>query len=240
MAKTTLYTLAFDAAEGPVVFYVGHTNNIKRRRAEHLNNPFNPNHLEYNTYKYRWCRDLDALDIPYVLTPAHEIEDDEDSEYAWILKIARFNLEQGISFIDGYPLTNMKAGDFLTELIAIPEIKTAEDIREYRNAKAVREIMYARDGGGTGEYTAQGAKHIEEAHQIAEQLAAKERYAKSKKITRTSNPMSEESVRKANSLLLKRELEEGCMIWEEYNREMIRIGYPAWTETKPQLANKFN
>jgi len=235
MAKTTLYTLAFDAAEGPVVFYVGHTNNIQRRRAEHLNNPFNSNHLEYDTYKYRWCRDLDALDIPYVLTPAHEIEDDEDSEYAWILKFARFNLQQGISFIDGYPLTNMRAGDFLTELIAIPEIETAEDIREYRNAKAVREIMYSRDGGGTGEHTAQGAKHIEEAHQIAEQLAAKERYAQTKKITRTSNPMSEESVRKANSLLLKRELEEGCMLWEEYNDEMIRIGYPEWTETKPQL-----
>jgi hypothetical protein len=240
MAKTTLYTLAFDAAEGPVVFYVGHTNNIQRRRAEHVNNAFNKNHPEYDTYKYRWCRELDALDIPYVLTPAHEIEDDEDSEYAWILKIARFNLEQGINFIDGYPLTNMKAGDFLTELIAIPEITTAEDIREYRNAKAVREIMYARDGGGTGEHTLQGAVHINEAHQIAEQLAAKERYAKSKKITRTTNPMNEESVRKANSLLLKRELEEGSMLWEEYNAEMTRIGYPAWTETRPQLLNKFN
>jgi hypothetical protein len=47
--------------------------------------------------------------------------------------------------------------------------------------------------------------------------------------------MNEESVRKANSLLLKRELDEGSMLWEEYHQKMLRIGYEPWTETRPQL-----
>lgn len=234
----TLYTLAFLAGDEPVVFYVGHTNDVERRRGEHTRNPLNPKHAEYDTYKYRWCRDLISAGIEYTLTPILEIDSDDDSEYEWILKFARDNEQRGIEFYDGYPLTNMKAGDFLTEILAIPEINTAEDIREYRNAKAIRAISYERDGGGTGEYTEQGAKHIEEAHRIAEVLAAREQYAKSKKITKTSNPMNEIEVRKQNSLLLKRELEEGCMLWEEYNAEMQRIGYPAWTETRPQLAKK--
>ena len=132
----------------------------------------------------------------------------------------------------------MRAGDFLTEMISIPSIQTKQDIRDYRNAQAIRAITYERDGGGTGEHTEQGRIHIEQAHRIAEQLAAKERHFQGKKITKTSNPMNEESVRKANSLLLKRELEEGCMLWEEYNAEMIRIGYPEWTETRPQLVKR--
>ena len=236
MAKTTLYTLAFEAEPGnPVVFYVGHTNSITRRRSEHLNNAFNVNHAEYETYKYRWVRDLDAMDIPFVFTPAHEIEDDDDSEYAWILKIARHNQEQGIEFYDGYPLTNMKAGDFLSEMINIPSINTANDIKEYRNQRAIREISYARDGGGTGERTAEADAVVEKLHRLAALAEVKEQQATIKKITKTTNPMSEESVRKANSLLLKRELEEGCMDWAEYNSEMQRIGYPAWTETRPQL-----
>jgi hypothetical protein len=50
--------------------------------------------------------------------------------------------------------------------------------------------------------------------------------------------MSEEDVRKQNSLLLKRELLENSMTWDEYNQEMKRIGYEPWTETRPQLLNK--
>jgi hypothetical protein len=157
-----------------------------------------------------------------------------------VLKFARDNQTKNITFFDDLPLTNMKRGDFLSEMIGIPSIQTASDIREYRNAQAVRAITYERDGGGTGEHTEQGKVHIEEAHRIAEKLAARDLQPKTKKITRTSNPMNEESVRKANSLLLKRELEEGSMLWEEYNQEMKRIGYEPWTETRPQLLNKFN
>ena len=232
-----LYTLVFDADPQPVVFYVGRTNDPERRLAEHRRAVKDQEHTEY---KYQWCRSLESVGLVWDLVVIDEINDDEDSEYAWVLKFARDNQTKNITFFDDLPLTNMKRGDFLSEMISIPSIQTASDIREYRNAQSVRAITYERDGGGTGEHTEQGRVHIEQAHRIAEQLAAKETYAKSKKITRTSNPMSEESVRKANSLLLKRELEEGSMLWEEYNEEMTRIGYPAWTETKPQLLKKFN
>tara|TARA_R110000868_G_scaffold3740_2_gene23119 strand:+ start:1626 stop:2330 length:705 start_codon:yes stop_codon:yes gene_type:complete len=230
-----LYTLVFDAEPHPVVFYVGRTNDPERRLKEHR---LAVKNLEHTEYKYQWARQLEAIGLTWDLVVIDEIDDDEDSEYAWVLRFARDNQSRSISFIDDLPLTNMKAGDFITEMIKIPSINTAQDIREYRNAQAVRAITYERNGGGTGEYTAQGAKHIEEAHRIAEQLAANDLHPKTKKITRTSNPMNEESVRKANSLLLKRELDEGTMLWEEYHQEMLRIGYPEWTETKPQLLNK--
>lgn len=235
--KQYLYTLVFDADPKPVVFYVGRTNDPERRFKEHKLAVKNHEHTEY---KYTWARQLEEVGLTWDLVVIDEIEDDEDSEYEWVLRFARDNQERAISFIDDLPLTNMKRGDFLTEMISIPTIQTASDIREYRNAQAVRAISYARDGGGTGQHTEQGRKHIEQAHRIAEQLAAREKHFQGKKITRTTNPMNEESVRKANSLLLKRELEEGNMLWEEYNAEMLRIGYPAWTETKPQLLKKFN
>ena len=233
--KHYLYTLVFDADPQPVVFYVGRTNHPERRLAEHRRAVKDEAHTEY---KYTWARQLEEIGVTWDLVVIDEIEDDEDSEYAWVLKFARDNQERGIAFIDNLPLTNMKRGDFLSEMIGIPTIQTARDIREYRNAQAVRAISYERDGGGTGEHTEQGRVHIEEAHRIAEKLAARDLHPKSKKITRTSNPMNEESVRKANSLLLKRELDEGTMLWEEYHKEMLRIGYPAWTETKPQLVKR--
>jgi len=233
--KQYLYTLVFDADPKPVVFYVGRTNDPERRFKEHKLAVKNHEHTEY---KYTWARQLEEVGLTWDLVVIDEIEDDEDSEYAWVLRFARDNQEREITFFDDLPLTNMKAGDFLTELIKIPSIQTKQDIREYRNAQAIRAITYERDGGGTGEHTLQGKKHIEEAHRIALQLAVEENNKKLNKITRTTNPMSEEEVRKQNSLLLKRELLEGCMSWAEYNQEMIRIGYPAWTETKPQLLNR--
>lgn len=229
--KHYLYTLVFDADPQPVVFYVGHTNDPKRRLQDHRGAVKNLKHTEY---KYQFARSLEAVGISWDLVVIDEIDDDEDSEYAWVLKFARDNQNKNISFIDDLPLTNMKAGDFLSEMIKMQSIQTAEDIKNYRNQRAVRDISYLRDGGGTGEYTQQGAKHIEMAHQIAFDLAFEENNKKVTKITKTSNPMNEETVRKQNNALLKRELEEGCIAWAEYNAEMQRIGYPEWTETKPQ------
>jgi len=230
--KQYLYTLVFDAEPTPVVFYVGRTNDPKRRLQEHRQSVKN---LEHTEYKYQWARNLESIGVAWDLVVIDEIEDDEDSEYAWVLKFARDNQEKGITFIDDLPLTNMKAGDFLSEMISITSIQTGQDIREYRNAKAVRAISYQRDGGGTGAHTAQGAVHIEQAHRIALQISLEETNKKLNKIKRRSTIMSEEDVRKQNSLLLKRELLEGSMAWDEYNQEMKRIGYEPWTETRPQL-----
>jgi hypothetical protein len=237
-----VYGLAFVIEDEPIIFYVGHTNNVERRTHEHANNPFNPNHSEYNTMKYRWCRQLHESQLSYDLFVIREDpEEDEDSEYAVILDVARDNQERGITFFDNLPLTNMKAGDFITEMLDAG-VQGAKGVEIFKKIRAVSKIAvtYQREDLGTGEFTAQGQLHINQAHQIAEESAAREKYAKSKKITRTVNTMSEEAVRKANSLLLKRELDEGCMLWEEYNAEMQRIGYPEWTETRPQLVNKFN
>ena len=235
-----VYGLAFVIEDEPIIFYVGHTNDVERRTREHANNPFNPNHSEYNTMKYRWCRQLFESRISYDLFVIREDpEEDEDSEYAVILDVARDNQERGITFFDGLPLTNMKAADFIGEMLDAG-VQGQQGVKIFKKIREVGKIAitYSRKDIGTGEFTEQGQKHIDEAHKIAKELTAKDQHFQGKKITRTTNPMNEESVRKANSLLLKRELEEGSMLWEEYNREMLRIGYPEWTETKPQLINK--
>jgi predicted GIY-YIG superfamily endonuclease len=128
-----LYTLTFDAAESPVVFYVGRTNNPKRRLAEHR---YAVKDLTNQEYKYRWCRELEAIDIEWNLVVIGQVENDEDSEYEWVLKFARKNREQSINFIEDLPLTNMKRGDFFEEMIAERTINTAADIREYRLQRA--------------------------------------------------------------------------------------------------------
>ena len=145
--KHSLYTLSFDAPEGTIVFYVGCTNNPARREREHKTNPFNENHAEYQTYKYQFCRKLALKENTYKLDVIiDDIGSDEDSEYEWVLNFARHNTAQGFEFINGYPLTNMKAGDFLSEIINRPEVRTASDIKKYKADKiaAARSISYSR------------------------------------------------------------------------------------------------
>ena len=136
MTQHSLYGLCFMIGDEPVIFYVGHTNNVERRRSEHRNNPFNPNHAEYMTHKYQWCRALRDMGMDYDLVViVDDIGTDEDSEYAWIIKIARDNEDKGRTFYDDLPLTNMKAGDFLSEILADRSISTASDIKDYRQRR---------------------------------------------------------------------------------------------------------
>jgi putative ubiquitin-RnfH superfamily antitoxin RatB of RatAB toxin-antitoxin module len=90
-----------------------------------------------------------------------EIEDDEDSEYEWILKFARKNKELGITFFDDLPLTNMKAGDFLTEIINDRSINTRDEIKLYRQIYELSKtaVTYEREGV---EPTAQAQAVIDE------------------------------------------------------------------------------
>lgn len=150
MAEThSIYALAFMAEDSPVIFYIGHTKDHKRRRNEHLTNPFNPKHREYMTMKYRWCRSLRDLGIEYDLVVLHDdILEDDITEYVKILEIARDNETRGIKFYDDLPLTNMKAGDMLSEMLR-ENVRTAQDIIAFRDrydgARATAMINYERD-----------------------------------------------------------------------------------------------
>ena len=149
MTKHTIYALAFLAQDEPVIFYVGHTNNAERRRSEHQGNPFNPNHREYMTMKYRWCRSLKDLGIDYDLIVLHDdVLEDDVTEYVKILEIARDNKQRGITFYDDLPLTNMKAGDMLDEMLR-ENVRTYEDIIAFHDRHDSRRtqamINYQRD-----------------------------------------------------------------------------------------------
>lgn len=141
-----LYALVFDAEPEPVVFYIGHTNNPKRRETEHKACALDPTSTEY---KYQWCRKLAEVDVEWSFVVLGEIEDDEDAEYEWVLKFARRNSARGIKFIDDLPLTNMKAGDFLGEILADKTITTKQQIKQYRQQRAqLKTINYNRNSEG--------------------------------------------------------------------------------------------
>jgi predicted GIY-YIG superfamily endonuclease len=178
----SLYTLSFDAPDGPIVFYVGCTNNPDRREREHKTNPFNENHAEYMTFKYQFCRMLAAKEQAYKLDVIiDDIGSDEDSEYEWVLNFARHNTENGYEFLNGYPLTNMKAGDFLSEIINRPEVRTASDIKKYKADKIakLKAISYKRnreiEGPVNPAWTALKAKMEVESVAYIEQCELKSR-----------------------------------------------------------------
>lgn len=242
---TTLYTLFFEAEPGtPVVFYVGHTNDVDRRWTEHITNAFNPRHSEYDTYKYRWIRSLRDVGIECQMDVLHDIATDDDTEYEWILKFARANERLGIEFYDGYPLTNMKAGDLLEELLDKEYVQTKQDITKYREAKKYT-VTYTRDDGKQAEsYTVKGAAIINELHRQADASRAQRHRETIKKIAREqqrkidlADPGREAKLKKQTADLLYADLLQGCIAWQEYNQQMYDLhgGYEAWTETKPQL-----
>lgn len=201
-----IYGLWFAAEDQEIVFYVGHTTNLERRREEHLTNAFNPRHAEFDTEKYRWCRSLREQGLEYDLKPlALFVKDDDNSEYEWILRQARENIDLGITFYNGMPLCNMKAGDFLDEMLANRAIKTAKDIQDFKNRRLQIERerrSYLRDFSGDAEPTAQAQKIInwlqqdaERRQQIAE-VEAKQRLEREGKYkAMLSDPERQERIR---------------------------------------------
>jgi hypothetical protein len=142
----SIYALSFEYDGEDITFYVGRSNDTERRKAEHHRNAFSPNHAEYNTDKYRWIRSLCDTKVEFKLKVVVEaVTTDEDSEYAIILDAARINRLRGITFYEGMPLCNMKGGDFLTEILNKPEIKTARDIKIYREKReTAKRLEYER------------------------------------------------------------------------------------------------
>jgi len=131
--RKSVYVLIADnnSNQDPYVFYVGCTNDVKEREAAHRRAAFDPKHREYNTYKYQWVRQLalEGYDFTFQVVEENCVSDDAD-EYSYVLRCAEINCFAGISFFDGLPLTNMKAGDFLNEMLQ-RNIRTPKDIRTF-------------------------------------------------------------------------------------------------------------
>lgn len=130
------------------IFYVGCTDNPHRRFNQHYTAAHSPNHPEYNTNKYKFIRELDVLNCHWrmdILSSSFQVDEKHD-EYSWILRAARENIENGNVFFDDQPLTNMKAGDFLEEMLADKNFQsiTPHTVKDYIE-KRKREISYERE-----------------------------------------------------------------------------------------------
>ena len=185
MSTKSVYHLYFSTGDEKITFYIGWTDDARRRSREHRNNAVNATHSEYLTYKYQWIRGLNEAGIEHgleVLVNAVDIRDDND-EYETILKYARANQDRGIKFYDDLPLTNMKAGDILGELLPRRDVVTATQVKAFRDEREYerrRQISYqrhgdssqARDLGFLSELTRQSqAKSAEKAAKTAEREA---------------------------------------------------------------------
>ena len=200
----SLYTLSFGTGDDTAVFYVGCTNDVARREKEHRTNPFNPNHNEYNTFKYQFIRQLAAVGMDFAFTTLHEIEEEQDAEYEWVLAFARQNQAAGRSFIDGHPLTNMKAGDFLSEILNRPEVRTRSDIVQYRANRANRVTSLER-----GETPSPRASTNEAWIKIQADLAAAKKPERHYTMTESMDQHEERlaRIRAETEILMKRQAE---------------------------------
>ena len=149
--QKSVYVLLADNNGEPYAFYVGCTNDLKEREAAHRRAAFNSKHAEYMTYKYQWIRHLAEQGQDFVFEVVEEncVTDDAD-EYSYVLRAADANKQAGRSFFDGLPLTNMKAGDFLDEMLA-DKVRTPAAIRQFiekkKQPKINRATTYHRDLG---------------------------------------------------------------------------------------------
>ena len=207
------------AGDLPVIFYVGHTNDLERRADEHRTNSANPRHAEYNTEKYQWCRSLreQGLEFQFVALQLYA-STDEDSEYEWILRQARENIAQGISFYNGSPLCNMKGGDFIWEMMAEKQIRTAKDIKAFRQNKHKIERerrSYLRDFGGYSEPTEQAKKIIgwlvkdgERRNKLADDMAKRQQERDNKYATMLNDPERIARIKQATERMMNGDQKE--------------------------------
>lgn len=130
-----------------ICFYVGRSNDVERRYLEHKRNAVNLSHPEWSTAKYIFIRGLEEMGIEWRLELIHfGVKEEQDSEYAYVLEKARENQARGIVFKPyDMPLTNMKRGDMLDEMIRIPSITTWQDVKNYRIEKEKKEKEEARN-----------------------------------------------------------------------------------------------
>ncbi len=145
----SVYQLEMKVGSRWIPFYIGCTEDPRRRESEHRTRPHNPKSPDYYNYKYCWIRELDKSKIEWRMTVLSDmVEDDQDSEYEWILRVARNNQYDGFKFYDDLPLTNMKAGSLLADMLADKTINTVAQIREFRQKRAEPVIQFD-DGRST-------------------------------------------------------------------------------------------
>lgn len=148
----SVYALCYeDPNRGPVIFYIGCTNDPARRLREHQRNAFDLDHTESDTYKYQFIRDLKDLGLDFTMEIVEETAiTDEADEYTYVLRAARLNESLDIKFYDSMPLTNMRAGDFLEEMLRDRSVVSAESIRSFRaRQEQKKKINYERNNGQT-------------------------------------------------------------------------------------------
>jgi hypothetical protein len=158
----SIYALSFKYEDEDVTFYIGRSNDIARRKAEHQRNAFSPNHAEYNTDKYRWIRSLCDVKVDFKLTVVVDaVTTDEDTEYAVVLDAARLNRLKGITFYEGFPLCNMRRGDLLDEMLARPDIKTRTDIKAFREKREIAKRLEYEKANPVNEKTKALIEHFQ-------------------------------------------------------------------------------
>lgn len=168
----SVYTLSITSDDPePVVFYVGCTNDAARRESEHRSAAQNPKHREYETYKYQFIRAIQELghDFKFTIVAENCVTDDAD-EYSYVLKYADINRSRGIDIWQGQPLTNMKAGDLLAEMLA-EKIRTPAEIRRF-----VREQELKKSISRVKSYIRQGSFQIQQGKTTLETLADLEQH----------------------------------------------------------------
>lgn len=130
-----IYGFIYTDDEGLHCFYVGRTEDMKRRLGEHKRLVKNPDAKDAHLLKYVECRALEAKGIEWHMQELCDVGPGEyeiDSEKAMVIQMV----------LAGHKLTNMKHGDVtkskdrkeLEDMIA-KGVRTTEDVKTYREAK---------------------------------------------------------------------------------------------------------